>query len=1258
MSDTYVDAENWDEDFDFNRPQANEQTNAPRTPPRSAKKAVRMHWDEPGPSTLSRRPAPPAENWDEDFVDNSGSPLHGRTQPSRSQDTENWDDDFEEEQDGLSPQKKGVPRETSWNSSDEEDDYGFAGQEEDRTVTSRARTLPLKIPGSTPPPPVPPLPSPFPRSPTASVFSMPVSSAGGRDSTSLSYASTAHIPLRPTHSSGSSQARLALLPPSPPIHRERRRLRKKSRPPRPLEDNIYELEDRAEPTAPSTPERSPAIAPTALQDDAAQDPRPSTSAPTTKSPLLSRIGSVGKRWSAGRRKRASTGPSEVALHESPREQPASGRSSMEQRSRPVSLVAAGAQSSSKSGAGGWFFRGGGGSAGPGAPPAQPAALVHERSIEKLLALIPGATEQELAEWAGVGAGQRFGASTSLPQDVPALTGEPQDVFGAPRRPMSMQVPGSRSSSTRSKKPPLPRLASYGQHVGKRPSTAGSSRSSSRHGAPSVSVEDVRYTRGATDEEPEQAPRTPSKHAKAHKDDEPSGKRIFGIRRISLAGSTPKRSKQQERGQPATAISTEKLADTQDEQTPRPPSRVMRSSFDALLPPIELQPPSPPRTIPTSPSAPPAIESMLRPKPSLEPSRSHPALSAKSSPVSLDRTSSDAVRSPLPSPGRPGASTSPAQSASLGRATQLPKEHDANGSSPVPRRSSLGDLKIPPRISQAQMGLRRDLWMVREFAASVEQLKQLQARYTDVVSEVQAAIINAQTPSPRTVSPTMFSLPKPISRSRSNTHPLQVSTLEQHQPLSANFQSIDAKYRIAWECAELLIDLGGGTTVATSTPGFPSSQSMPVAPATQASATSPIDGRKSRERAVTLGGDDPKPVLPLSPTTHLAESPTQWRASTGRHELSQRQLQLLREMLNNPDTSATMALGSPIPEEEKVNRGWHWGDPMSSTVTLPTEDLEHGSSASDQPGKKRRSSRLGMRALRDMLKSLKKASTEHSQAAPLSPLVPQSAVSISASTDSSAGVGQEKQEKQRSLAQRRRAKTSTGPDSVRSARQRDGYPDTPSGLPSSLTHRSSPRRPSLASIFRLGQKSKTVSSAGPQASRENLGHSSPGEPLRSASEASTGEDDWDRVESSSDLTHAAQNWGSSDGSATVRGRSWKNGRSPYMLQQARTPDARRMASASRSSIWSSGPGNGSTAQIDELPSTTQVYQRTTKLSDVQERPDKASSRPAKNGSAREVDPKLAMTPENIGPLLEHAREVHTRCAACIAELRALLSETSL
>jgi len=43
----------------------------------------------------------------------------------------------------------------------------------------------------------------------------------------------------------------------------------------------------------------------------------------------------------------------------------------------------------------------------------------------------------------------------------------------------------------------------------------------------------------------------------------------------------------------------------------------------------------------------------------------------------------------------------------------------SGSGGLPRRNSLGDLKIPARISQAQVGLRRDLGMVREFANNVE-----------------------------------------------------------------------------------------------------------------------------------------------------------------------------------------------------------------------------------------------------------------------------------------------------------------------------------------------------------------------------------------------------------------------------------------------------------------------------------------------------------------------------------------------------------
>jgi hypothetical protein len=45
-------------------------------------------------------------------------------------------------------------------------------------------------------------------------------------------------------------------------------------------------------------------------------------------------------------------------------------------------------------------------------------------------------------------------------------------------------------------------------------------------------------------------------------------------------------------------------------------------------------------------------------------------------------------------------------------------NSAGGGTPL-RRNSLGDLKIPARISQAQVGLRRDLGMVREFANKIE-----------------------------------------------------------------------------------------------------------------------------------------------------------------------------------------------------------------------------------------------------------------------------------------------------------------------------------------------------------------------------------------------------------------------------------------------------------------------------------------------------------------------------------------------------------
>ncbi|KAF6767418.1 hypothetical protein PSEUBRA_004748 [Kalmanozyma brasiliensis GHG001] len=49
---------------------------------------------------------------------------------------------------------------------------------------------------------------------------------------------------------------------------------------------------------------------------------------------------------------------------------------------------------------------------------------------------------------------------------------------------------------------------------------------------------------------------------------------------------------------------------------------------------------------------------------------------------------------------------------------------------APRRNSLGDLKIPSRISQAQTGIRNNINLVRDFAKGIEELKVLKASYMD------------------------------------------------------------------------------------------------------------------------------------------------------------------------------------------------------------------------------------------------------------------------------------------------------------------------------------------------------------------------------------------------------------------------------------------------------------------------------------------------------------------------------------------------
>ncbi|KAJ7874325.1 hypothetical protein B0H14DRAFT_2569282 [Mycena olivaceomarginata] len=121
-----------------------------------------------------------------------------------------------------------------------------------------------------------------------------------------------------------------------------------------------------------------------------------------------------------------------------------------------------------------------------------------------------------------------------------------------------------------------------------------------------------------------------------------------------------------------------------------------------------------------------------------------------------------------------------------------------------RRSSLSSLKIPARISQAHVGLRRDLSMGMLFSMpfyrrganeSPTELKELQGMYQTLASEVQGILdMHVLHPSKEEKDPACTSLRQ---------------SQQAYKQLASAFYTINSKYRISWECTELLIELGGG-----------------------------------------------------------------------------------------------------------------------------------------------------------------------------------------------------------------------------------------------------------------------------------------------------------------------------------------------------------------------------------------------------------------------------------------------------------------
>ncbi|KJA22361.1 hypothetical protein HYPSUDRAFT_164549 [Hypholoma sublateritium FD-334 SS-4] len=657
-------------------------------------------------------------------------------------------------------------------------------------------------------------------------------------------------------------------------------------------------------------------------------------------------------------------------------------------------------------------------------------------------------------------------------------------------------------------------------------------------------------------------------------------------------------------------------------------------------------------------------------------------------------------------------------------------------------------------------------MVREFASSVEQLKEMQALYHALVAQVHALFdahieqhARAAAPPvalPRTTtttpSPSFFAQlstkARPKTRARSNTNPspgqnstsasasasagaaasaaatasmTDVSTAQlAYKELAALFYTINAKYRISWECAELLVELGGGAPApsATSPPAVisppPSSASAPFMGLALGAA---FDGKKrSRERAITLAGAPAPyggastsasasasaaligsaglPVAPLDPPGPPPASPPSmgWRASTGRHELSQRQLGLLREMLGSapppPPMEGEASGGWAGGGEEalRVDREWRWGDARNSTITLPAEPEEGMAHRRTSAEGARRAGRLGMAGIRDMLRALKRGAAPAPGAHDTAGggqgrRAAQSTTSLS--TQSSTASRRHRYPHPRVPPARRPARTSSGPETVRASRELAVPPPTTTDTPRGtfVKPKASPRRPSLASIFRIGAKHRAPSASAADRVPSASSAAAPDQVQRAESSSGGGgagedasscasEEDWDRMDSASDLDAAAR----ARAVATVRG-----GRSPYLAQQDALPVPapasahgagyalrhalipRRSFNASASSLRAAEPIPPAAS-----PLSAALGPRGMRLSNVEERVDEPHSPTPKAGSVRSVpqfaasasapalrDAKLAMTPENIKPLLENAKEVLAKLAECIGEIQALV-----
>ncbi|PIL32948.1 hypothetical protein GSI_05066 [Ganoderma sinense ZZ0214-1] len=299
---------------------------------------------------------------------------------------------------------------------------------------------------------------------------------------------------------------------------------------------------------------------------------------------------MGKKWGAARRKRASTGPAEVAPRERDEQSRDRDRYPESEGSRPTSFFALSSPGHG-SGLKSCFFRGGGGGQGPGSPP-QDAPLKHERSVERLLQLMgvdrdpdrDGGSPSPRKRKSRGGAHGREGMDSTLPKDLEAADGSsiPTSTLL-----LAGHLDGRHLCTSLLRRHPLARAGArvllYFDHR-----------------SALASVKDVHCakkssttTRETFDGESSDARSIPPPKPPA--EEEKGGRRFMGgMRRIGLVGGKHKQRKSvaqddvqkvKRRGmvssthedaekikRPDTSTSIDDDMDTHDNTTPRPPSR--------------------------------------------------------------------------------------------------------------------------------------------------------------------------------------------------------------------------------------------------------------------------------------------------------------------------------------------------------------------------------------------------------------------------------------------------------------------------------------------------------------------------------------------------------------------------------------------------------------------------------------------------------------------------------------------------------------